>query len=631
MYTLSDTDKENIRKKYYISKSDYKLARGCPVKLYYKKKDYPSAAGDDDYMKLLADCGYIVGKMAQLYYDEGSEINTGGDLVAGAEETIRLLEKEKVTLFEPVLYWSNTLIRADVFVKNKDSIDIIEVKSKGFKSEIAENGNFIIDKSMFRKARGGFDLGWLEYLLDIAYQTYVVKQIFPDFRVRSFLMMPDKAKTTLLDSLVSLFPMTKTPSPSGKHTQIEVEFKGNQKDIQKDNLLTLVNVTDEAAELENTVNDELFKFQEIVRNGFKKLPVEKGKICKKCEYAVTDSSALNGYKECWGIKPVSDKGIAKEHIFDLYQAGRIKTENGFLIEELLRQGKETIYDVPEKYFKGKYGERQKVQIEYTRKNQEWFSNELRGIIDSWDYPLQFIDFETSRIAVPYHKGMNPYENIAFQYSLHSIEKPGASLVHKEWINIEDSYPNFKFAESLKNNLNEKGTIFMWATHENTVLRDVYNQMEKYNTKNKDLNQWLYQIVKFDSEDTGKLVDMNKLCREHYFHPAMGGRTSLKVVLPAIWNNSSKLHKLDWFRSYYKSENGRVMNPYDTLEKIQIYEEYEVVNEGGGAMMAYQEMMYGQSSNDKKQKDAWKELLLQYCKLDTIAMIIVYKHWLDNAP
>jgi len=32
------------------------------------------------------------------------------------------------------------------------------------------------------------------------------------------------------------------------------------------------------------------------------------------------------------------------------------------------------------------------------------------------YPYHFIDFETSTVAIPFHKGMRPYEPVAFQFS-----------------------------------------------------------------------------------------------------------------------------------------------------------------------------------------------------------------------
>ena len=44
------------------------------------------------------------------------------------------------------------------------------------------------------------------------------------------------------------------------------------------------------------------------------------------------------------------------------------------------------------------------------------------------------------------------------------------------------------------------------------------------------------------------------------------------------------------------------------------------------MRAYQDMMYGFAKNDSAKKDKIKDSLLLYCKLDTLAMVIIWKYW-----
>ena len=51
-----------------------------------------------------------------------------------------------------------------------------------------------------------------------------------------------------------------------------------------------------------------------------------------------------------------------------------------------------------------------------------------------------------------------------------------------------------------------------------------------------------------------------------------------------------------------------------------------MNEGTGAMRAYFEMMFGQFSSDPAIKERWKQSLLNYCKLDTLSMVIIWYHW-----
>jgi hypothetical protein len=58
----------------YLSKSDFQLASSCPKKLVYKKAFYPTANDTNEYMEMLAQGGYIVGKMATILFNDGIEI-----------------------------------------------------------------------------------------------------------------------------------------------------------------------------------------------------------------------------------------------------------------------------------------------------------------------------------------------------------------------------------------------------------------------------------------------------------------------------------------------------------------------------------------------------------------------------
>jgi hypothetical protein len=266
---------------------------------------------------------------------------------------------------------------------------------------------------------------------------------------------------------------------------------------------------------------------------------------------------------------------------------------------------------------GPRAQRQLVQIQHTKANTEWIDPALDSILDSLEYPLHFIDFETSGLAVPYHAGMHPFENIAFQWSCHTMEKPGAAPQHAEWINIEQAFPNFSFAESLMNHLDRDGTVFMWATHENSILKQIIQQMER-RYENQGLKDWLEWMT------SSRMVDMNKLTLKHYFHPLMKGKTSIKNVLDAVWNTNPTLRER--FPEYVKEENGELLSPHKSLPPLVIDGRDVFVNEGTGAITAYQSMLYGTQDTDAAAREQWKHLLLKYCELDTLAMVMIYWHW-----
>jgi hypothetical protein len=343
-----------------------------------------------------------------------------------------------------------------------------------------------------------------------------------------------------------------------------------------------------------------------------------------------------GFRECWG-------NLADDpSILDYYHVTAIERSRG-VINALISRGRTKLSDVEIADLAkadgtpGPIGERQRIQREYTLSNREYFAPDLRHRLERLRYPLHFIDFETSRVAVPYHAGMHPYEQVAFQWSCHTIREKGHAIEHAEWINVVDAFPNFDFAAALMERIGTDGSFLIWSMHENSVLNEIREQINKYGYSNPDLRDWLDTVVKFDGHPSLHMVDMCDIAKRCYFHPKMKGRLSLKFVLPAVWETNESLHTQ--FGEYYRRDaDGRLFDPYDTLPQLPFgnpemeedSETDEVVREGTGAMRAYQEMLYGLSRNDESRIEQWRRLLLQYCELDTAAMVMVWMHWLENA-
>ncbi|MBT7094066.1 MAG: hypothetical protein HN936_12525, partial [Bacteroidetes bacterium] len=49
-----------------------------------------------------------------------------------------------------------------------------------------------------------------------------------------------------------------------------------------------------------------------------------------------------------------------------------------------------------------------------------------------------------------------------------------------------------------------------------------------------------------------------------------------------------------------------------------------IQEGGAAMMAYAKMQFTDMTD--AEREALRNALLQYCELDTLAMVMIYEHW-----
>ena len=247
------------------------------------------------------------------------------------------------------------------------------------------------------------------------------------------------------------------------------------------------------------------------------------------------------------------------------------------------------------------------------------------------YPLHFIDFEAAQPVIPFHAGMRPYERVAFQWSCHTIREPGAPSEHAEWINTDRALPNVEFARSLREAIGSAGTVYVWSAYESATLKSIRAQMDAYSLGTSDADR--AEIVEWlDEMDAGRgtrVVDLNRLALDYYFHPLMAGRTSIKAVLPAVLAaNAAVLDRPEMQKYRSLAPDGSLQSPYASLPALTLPDgtTMEAVREGTGAMRAYEEMLFGVYSRDPEYKAALRDLLLQYCELDTAAMVMIWDHW-----
>ena len=593
-----------------LSKSDFVTARDCPSKLYYKKKRYPSTRDDDAFMELLADGGYMIEAIAKCLYPGAQEMDYRGAKAETAARTLDALRAERVTLMEATLLAGMKLARVDILVKDGVRFDLIEVKAKSFDSSVPGVIGADGVARLPRGARGALQGDWSGKLDDIAFQVCVLKELFPTAEIRPFLSLPDKAKTSTIDVIHQHFRVKREEVDGFE--RVRAEFTGDVEALRQSHFLTLVDVSVEVAALLPEVEEQAKRFEASVTPELTRIVEPIAVRCHTCEYRVKAGVAPSGFLECWG-----EAGAPSPHVLDLYMAGQRPTRA--YVEELIAARRTSLFDVDERRLvtasgePGAHNRRQLVQIRHTRADTEWADPELGKFLNSCSYPLHFIDFETSQLAVPYHAGMHPYERVAFQWSCHTIGAPGEAPVHTEWINTEDFFPNFEFARTLRAQLGEGGTVFMWHIHEQSTLRLIREQMSKRAEADPDLGAYLESLA-------SRLVDLNAACAKWYFHPIMGKRTSIKNVLEAVWTSDPLVRAA--FPQYASAEK----SPYAALPAALVGDEEMEVAGGTGAVTAYQEMMYGSMRNDPVERGKIREMLLRYCELDTAAMVMIWQHW-----
>ena len=641
----------------YLTKSKFKIGCECPTKLFYTgKKEYLNNSLEDEFLQALAEGGYQVGELAKAYFSGGIDIDTL-DYEEALSLTQKYMAQDEVILYEPAFKYKNLFVRVDILVKKGSQVYIYEVKAKSFD---------INEDSFFTKKQDGFLSGWKPYIYDIAFQNYVVSQALEKFEIFPHLTLADKTTTCSVDGLNQKFPISK-----GEDGRLKVEPKElTQKDLEVELLINIPvneelkfiyeNIIFEESEL-NFI-DHIWFLADMYEKDEKIEPII-SKKCASCEYKNDEDYTKSGFHICWKQKlGWSEKEFKKPLVLELWSH---RNKDGFLNE-----GRYFLEDITEDDFKNLDSDttqlttqqRQFLQVQKVKENDDsvYFDKESMKLeIESWTYPLHCIDFETMANAIPFNKGMHPYESVAFQFSHHIIYEDG-KVEHKgEYINKEQGkFPNFDFLRALKKELEiDNGTIFRYSAHENTILNHIYRQLENSNVKDKEeLQEFIFSITyDRDIEHIGNrnMVDLLELVKDYYYDPVTRGSNSIKYVLPAIINRSKYLQdkyskpkygtsqvpskNFQNFIWIQKDEDGNIKDPYKLLPKIfedidaedeqKLLNESEELRNGAAAMTAYARMQFTQMSN--YEKESLTKALLKYCELDTFAMVLILEEWINE--
>jgi hypothetical protein len=107
-----------------------------------------------------------------------------------------------------------------------------------------------------------------------------------------------------------------------------------------------------------------------------------------------------------------------------------------------------------------------------------------------------------------------------------------------------------------------------------------------------------------------------------------GRYGIKWLLPAVLKEAKSKKIVSWLSQiglYKKAPDGTPEDPYSLLPVIEVGSDAQV-KDGTGAIRAYQDMMYGLHRDNPAVKAKWEDALRQYCRLDTLAMVIILEYW-----
>lgn len=570
-----------------FTKSAFKIALECPRRLYYAydSKLYANQDLTDDFLKSLADGGFQVGELAKVYY--GVKGDADIDVLGydeAVEKTKELFKNDTINIAEAAFRYGNLFVRADIIEKKGNDITLIEVKAKSWQS----GDDFIKKKTI--------PTGIRPYIYDVAFQKYVVmkalKELYPDqeFTVKARLMMADKSKVASIDGLNQMFRIYK----NGDRSYAQADERAwtvagvvpeNERvltafDVDKYCDMIIAGETGEQGKPDFMEGMKFEQFVEVMSKHYCERTIAMttlGTKCFKCPFhrEPGDKDTLrDGYRECWKeMAKFTDDDFDKPLLKDLSgrhignMKGKILKNHKYFMGEITYDDlkKSNNPDAPKEHGLDNY-ERKWLQIAIATGKEDLLkdfeadikdgvyvdTDGLRKEMAKWKFPLHFIDFETSRSALPFYKGLRPYEQIAFQFSHHKVEM-GADGEYKvthqtQYINAKKGFfPNFEFVRQLKKAVGEdEGTIFRYMDHENGVLNDIRRQLEISKEDDKDELIAFIKSITNDAERT--MVDIAKSVLKYYYHPSMKGSNSIKDVLPAILNSSELIKSKYVFRT-----------------------------------------------------------------------------------
>jgi hypothetical protein len=205
-------------------------------------------------------------------------------------------------------------------------------------------------------------------------------------------------------------------------------------------------------------------------------------------------------------------------------------------------------------------------------------DKIKQLLETYEFPLYFFDYETSGGLVPPFDDMHPYQQLPFQYSLHILDSPDGELRHEEYLHTENSNPAENLSKTLQSQIGEKGTVLTW----NMSFEKSCNTM---------LGELVPEYAEFYAGLNERIIDlMQPFSSNWYFDSELKGSASIKAVLPVLVPELS----------------------YKTLG----------IQEGQAASRIWTETVL--AGKNEAEKPQILSDLLEYCEMDTYAMVKIYR-------
>jgi hypothetical protein len=230
----------------------------------------------------------------------------------------------------------------------------------------------------------------------------------------------------------------------------------------------------------------------------------------------------------------------------------------------------------------KLNERQKRAKSAALSGETFIGNGLGQALNAIAWPCHYLDFETVAAVLPLYDGHGCHQQVLTQFSIHHRDGMGEEARHSEYLADAARDCERDLAVALIAALGNQGAIIVYSSFEKTRITALKEMFP-------DLGTPLQAIL-------GRLVDLLSFITEYVYHPDFKGSSSIKKILPVLVPDLS-------------------------------YKELDI-GDGDTAITRFARMARGEiTGNDI---EPTRRHLLEYCKLDTFAMVRLHETLLKMA-
>jgi len=519
-----------------------------------------------------------------------------------------------VTICGAVIKTDNFLTRIPILFKKGRHLQIIQVHGKLVRSHRA---NIFENERLSRSATG--------YMLKAAYRKEISHRAFPEFKISANFIFPVKKYIAEHENLFSAAfegrNLSQKAADEFSRLFTNIEATGITDSISE--FLPESHTYSSFTGL--SISEAMQKVRSIALQDEIVKPPRIHTACKYCGFRKSDDQNIKG---CWSMN-FSDELIKKPelHLFELVGPGEASdlSLNNFFRENGTQPAG---FETPESVLQANHPlisihQRRALQL-FDAKNKNvplvWMKSFLRKLL-SLQFPLHFIDFEAATHPIPMEKGKGSYDPVLFQFSCHTLFEDG-TLIHSDWLDTEsDCHPHVKIIDALLKIPDfDKGTIVQYSPFERQSLFRLMRESSDHNYTGADKNQEkLRDILKYGtSQERIRFLDLNKEIRDGYYNKFMTDGLSLKQIFKSVIQ-AEKVLKIESYKPLNDKINSAEFDkPYEFNDGSDL-----TVTDGESAMNVYLALKSGSVS--ESERIIYPELLKHYCKIDSYALFVIYKH------